>query len=87
MIAQDELSIGLTQTSFDMFEKGIKRFGYCNDPTDDCLKAVIQYTKLDPKVFDQEDSITYAYFRHPSCYDHGRYFTPQLLKLGFLFCG
>ncbi len=41
MVRQDELGLGLSEISFEAFERGVKRFGYSNDITDECLAASI----------------------------------------------
>lgn len=48
---QEEIGLGFSEVNFESFERGIKRFGYCNDITDECLMAVMQETSIDPSKF------------------------------------
>lgn len=47
----EELSFGLQNVKFESFERGVKRFGYTNNITEECLQGVAQETGLNPAKF------------------------------------
>lgn len=47
---------------FEVFERSIKRFGYCIALTDDCWKATVGETRVDVEDFKEHGNVQHSYF-------------------------
>lgn len=52
-----EKMLEIDEIEFEVFERSIKRFGYCVDLTDDCWRATVNETHVDISKFQESGNI------------------------------
>ena len=83
-ICQFERKLEIQNIQFEVFERSIKRFGYCIALTDDCWRATVAETKVDVEKFKEHGNVQHSYFQHKQICDHGRYNAKKVLYISFL---
>ena len=61
-ICDFERKIGIKNVCFEVFERSIKRFGYCIALTDDCWEATVAETRIDPDELKEHGNVKHSYF-------------------------
>ena len=61
-ICEFERELGIQDVLFEVFERSIKRFGYCIALTDDCWRATVGETRVDVEQFKEHGNVQHSYF-------------------------
>lgn len=61
-VMEMEKLLGIQDVEFEVFERSIKRFGYCVDLTDDCWKAISQETQVEIAKLQDHNEIQHSFF-------------------------
>ena len=61
-ICEFERELGIQDVLFEVFERSIKRFGYCIALTDDCWRATVGETRVDVEQFKERGNVQHSYF-------------------------